>query len=119
MYGLGPKPPVQVVVIGNFVAIHRSHLGAAAFRFKAEPPIPGANIEYALTAEDRRNREPRPTRALPSQAHDAFDDAAVRQLEAVVPASSGEFRAKVVLPPPNFARVFLVRHEKNPLNRLN
>ena len=116
MHGLGREPPVHVLVVGNFVAIHRGHLGAAAFGFKAEPAIPGTDIEHALAAEDGRNREPRPTRLLPLQAHAAFDDAAVRQLEAVVPALSGEFRDKVVLPPAKFARAFLVRHEKNQLN---
>src|SRR6266404_7352395 len=66
-------------------AINRCHLSAAPLHLKAEPTVPRADVEYALTGEVFRNRKLCQAMLQRRKVGDALDDAAVRQLEAVPP----------------------------------
>lgn len=68
-----------------------NHFGAPALHLKAEPPIPAADVQHALAAQIVRDGEPFQARAQMGDALPAFDDAAVRQLKAVIPSLASEF----------------------------
>ena len=66
-----------------------------AFGLKAEPAVPGADIEHALAAQIFGNRIARVAFFLNRERHVSVDDGAVGELEAVIPAFGGQILAEV------------------------
>src|SRR5882724_4035821 len=86
-------------VVRHLLAIHRRDIRAAALRFEAEPSVPRADIEHALSGEVGGDGEALPALALPLQRHHAID-----AFEAVIPALRVEFFAEIVLETPRLAQ---------------
>src|SRR5450759_5092882 len=84
--------------IGHFHAIDRRHRGAVALRLKAEPPVPGPDVQHPFAGQIRRNRKSRIPLPQPADLVEALDPRSVRQLKTVIPALLGEFLAEVQAP---------------------
>ena len=69
--------------------IDRYHIGAAAFHFKGEPAVPGADVQYALAAQIGGDGKLRDAEFERAEIERALDGGSIGQLEAMPEAFFG------------------------------
>src|SRR5579862_3960627 len=87
---------MEVEEVVDLHAIDGGDGGAAVLGFEAEPAVPRADVEHAPAVQVGGDREVGETLAQTGEGVDAFDDGAVGELEAVIPALGGQLFAMVL-----------------------
>jgi hypothetical protein len=96
-YHRGRQSLVDAEKIRNLNAVQGRDIGSMPLGLKAEPAVPGADIQYPSPCEFCGNRKPGIPLFQNVQPVVAFDQGSVRQLKAVIPALFGQFTLDGVL----------------------